>query len=132
MLHALQAPLFRSVLVATLVLGVGVAAYARQSSTPNRHRLSLHTNWDCDAIYLSSWTQGEDLKMSISEGELRPLVLENRAWMWDGCKWLGTETLVPIDNHRYSYEYEETVLSCKPGHHPTHKTPRTGIVVVDE
>ncbi len=57
---------------------------------------------------------------------------ENRAWMWDGCKWLATETLMPIDNHRYSYDYAETVLECKPGHHPTHKTPRQGIVVVDE
>jgi hypothetical protein len=131
MLHALQAPVFRSVLVAALVLGVGVAAHARHS-TPDRHRLSLHTNWDCDAIYLSSWTQGEDLKMSLSDSELKPLVLENRAWMWDGCKWLGTETLVPIDGHRYRYDYSETVLQCKPGHHPAYKTPRKGVVIVDE
>jgi hypothetical protein len=130
MLHALQAPVFRSVLVAALVLGVGVAAHARQS-TPNRHRLSLHTNWDCDAIYLSSWTQGEDLKMSIAV-PANTLVFENRAWMWDGCKWLGVEKLVPIDDHRYAYDYSETVLTCKPGHHPTHKTPRTGVVIVDE
>jgi len=129
MLHALTAPVYRSVLVAGLVLALGAVAHGRHD--PSKHRLALHTEWRSDAIYLSAWTQGEELTMSLAD-TATPLTLGNRGWMWDGCHWLGVETLTPVDDHTYAYRYDETVLECKPGHHPTFKTPRTGYVAVDE
>jgi hypothetical protein len=60
------------------------------------------------------------------------MTFEIRASVSDGCRWLGVETLEPIDDKTYAYDYSEYILECDEGATPFLKTPRTGIVDVLE
>ncbi|MDQ3341145.1 MAG: hypothetical protein M4D80_38825 [Myxococcota bacterium] len=91
----------------------------------------LHTVSEPSAIYLSAWRNG-DVNVQFENGELRPITFRVRATIPDGCRWEGTETLVPIDDRSYTYEYNDRLLSCPDGGEGGYRpTPRVGIVTVD-
>ena len=69
---------------------------------------------------------------TFPDSQLHPITFYNRASIHDGCRWLGTETLTPIDSKTFYYDYSETVLECDPGATPFYKTPRTGLVTVED
>src|SRR5687768_3977093 len=129
---AVTTPLFRSVVLGGLLLGTAIVApsFASQSSNLTSHRLVLHTVEEPTAIYLSAWRNG-DVNVQFENGELRPITFRVRATIPDGCRWEGTETLVPIDHRSFTYEYSERILSCPDGTESTYReTPRVGIVTV--
>ena len=95
------------------------------------HHLALHAIAQPGALYLTAWRHGK-VSVSIDGDKLTPLTFETFASVNDGCRWLGTETLVPLDSHRYAYRYDETILECDPDAIPCIKTPRTGIVTVED
>ena len=129
MLQAVTAPVVRSVVLGGLVLGL--AAFAgRGAHHPVTHHLVLSAPVEQNAIYLSAFDNNDEVDATFESGELTPLRFEVHAAMADGCRWLGVETLVPIDDHRFTYDYSETILDCECGATPYRKTPRTGIVTV--
>ena len=131
---AVRAEVFRSVVVGGLLLGLAVVApsFASQDSSQlTSHRLVLHTVSEPTAIYLSAWRNG-DVNVQFENGELRPITFRVRATIPDGCRWEGTETLVPIDERSYTYEYNDRLLSCPDGGEGNYRpTPRVGIVTVE-
>lgn len=131
---AVTTPVFRSVVVGGLLLGLAVVAptfASQKSATLTSHRLVLHTVEEPSAIYLSAWRNG-DVTVQLQHGELRPLTFRVRATIPDGCRWEGTETLVPIDEKSYSYSYDDRLLSCPDGGEGNYRpTPRAGIVTVE-
>jgi hypothetical protein len=131
MRHALTTPMFGSVLVGLALAAGGL--YARTDSTDHRaeHRLVLHTYAEPNALYLSAWDHG-DVRVTLDGSERKPLRFTVRASVSDGCRWLATETLEPIDQRTYSYRYEEKILECDADATPCRKTPRTGIVTVED
>ena len=133
MLQAMTTPVFRSVVVGGLVFGLlPLAAFVRtphQQSGPVTHRLALHTVSSPTAIYLSAWNEG-DVEFTFATNELTPITFKNRGAAFN-CRGLATETLVPIDDRTFSYEYTEEVLDCDPGASVI-KTPRSGIVTVED
>ena len=92
-------------------------------------QLVLHADERPDEVYLSAFRDNQ-LTLGMTEGALPPLRFEVRARVFDGCDWLGIETLVPVDETTYAYDYREVVLACEPGATPTRATPRTGHVTV--
>jgi hypothetical protein len=134
MLHALTTPVLKSVVLGGLLLGAGLGAAKIKSSdccSSSMHRLSLHAPVQEGALYLTAFEDG-DVRVKLHDGALRPIAFEIRASVNDGCRWLGVETLEPLDQHTYSYSYRETILECDPGATPFLKTPRTGVVVVHD
>ena len=125
-------PLFRSVVVGGLLLGLGAFATIKMpSSELVTKRLVLHTVQEPNAIYLSAWRNG-DVRVQLENGELRPITFRVRATFPDGCRWEGTETLIPIDHNTFTYDYSERILSCPPTTESTYrKTPRSGLVTVE-
>lgn len=128
MQQALTFPFYRSFALGGLLLALTVALF---QSKPQVHRLALHAVAQPGALYLTAWRNG-DVRVPLDDNELVPLTFETLAWVNDGCRWQGTETLVPLDNQRYAYRYDETILGCEPGARPYLKTPRTGIVTVED
>ena len=102
-----------------------------------QHRLTLHAPSQSHAFYLTVFARGHlqrttcDLQ-SINVTTEDTIDFHTRFHMFDGCLWEGVEHLVKIDDHSYSYSYDENVLSCEPDAIPALKTPRTGIVTVDD
>ena len=131
--QALTIPVLRAVVFGGALLGLGVAGASLdlgdRAPSSVSHRLSLHAVDDPHAIYLSTFRNG-DIRVTFPRGELHTLRFETRATVFDGCRWLGIETLVPRDDRSFYYTYRERVLSCKPGAVPTRKTPRRGIVTI--
>jgi hypothetical protein len=127
MLHALSAPILKSFLIGGALLTAGIGAAASTDSTST---LVLHAPVEQHAIYLSAWDEG-DLEMKLGS-QLQPMRFVIRARMSDGCRWAGIETLVPLDERTYHYDYDELMLDCEPGATPRYrKTPRQGIVTVE-
>ena len=85
----------------------------------------------CHAIYLTAWAHG-DVAISRDDAKLETITFETRGMIPDGSIWMGTETLVPIDANSYAYSYDETILETPPEGTRYIKTPRQGIVTVDE
>ena len=133
MQQAVTTPLFRSVVVGGLLLGLTAMAPSFASQDTSElvsRRLVLHTVHEPSAIYLSAWRNG-DVNVQFENGELRPITFRVRATLPDDCRWEGTETLVPIDHRSFTYEYSERILSCPDGTESTYReTPRVGIVTV--
>jgi len=132
MQQALTTPVMRSVVVGALFFGMGLAGAL---TLPPRHepmtrRLVLHAHERPNAIYLSAWRDG-DLRVTFEDGQLRPITFHVRATLADGCRWMGTETLVPIDARTFAYEYDDTSLDCAPHETQYIPTPRTGLVTVE-
>lgn len=130
MQQALTTPLLKSVVLGTLLLSAG-AIYAASTDHSVTHRLVLHTIEEPGAIYLSEW-KARDVKATFEDGDLRPITFTMTADMFDGCRWRATETLIPIDESTFSYDYSETILGCAEGAVPMIKTPRTGTVTIED
>lgn len=130
MRHAQTVPVLGSVLLVAALTAGGL--YARPTHDRAAHRLVLHTYAEPDATYISAWGHGA-VFAKIQPGALTPLRFTQTLRYVDNCRWLGVESLEPIDDHMYSYRYSETLLECEPGAtaERTRKTPRTGIVVVE-
>ncbi len=129
MQQALASPVFRSIAIGSLLLAL-TAAQVRAKSHHTR-RLVLHAVAQPYTVYISAWRHG-DLRISLDDKERTPLTFHTRARVNDGCRWMGTETLEPIDAGRYWYRYTETILDCEPDATPYIKTPRTGVVTVED
>ncbi len=127
--HALTAPVLKALLSSAAVLA-GSAYFVASQPDVTRHRLVLDAEVRCDAIYLTAWDHGA-VVVSLQGGELRPVTFTTRAWLTDGCRWEGVETLVPVDASHFAYDYRETVLECVPDAVPAIKTPRQGVVTVE-
>jgi hypothetical protein len=132
MLHAVTTPLFFSVVLGGLLGGATLAATQLQTSDAlSSKRLVLHAVDRPNSVYLSAFRDG-DLHVELDGDHLSPLTFKTRAAVFDGCRWLGVESLTPLDHRSYSYRYDEYVLECDCGATPTAKTPRTGLVVVHD
>jgi hypothetical protein len=129
MQQALTSPVFRSIAVGGVLLVLAISQVGESKSTTGRV-LVLHARAEAGAVYLTAWRHGP-VAMPFEGDELVPLTFTTRASVSDGCRWLATETLVPIGATRYSYRYDETLLECDPGSTPYEKTPRTGCVTVE-
>lgn len=111
---------------------IGAAMVAALAFAPRphdhvyKHRLVLDAPSEPGDLYLTVFDG--DVTIASHEPGLVPLRFETRAYLTDGCRWLGMETLTPMDAHRYAYRYDEAIISCEPGATPARKTPRTGIV----
>ncbi len=129
---AVEVPVLK--LVAMGGVGLAMAAMLSHSHAPHhgsKHRLSLHAPARADALYLTVFADG-DLEITRDDANLHALTFTTRAFVSDGCEWLGIERLVPVDARHYEYSYDEARLQCAPDAVPGIKTPRTGIVIVDE
>ena|SRR6185436_11569463 len=129
MRQALVSPVFRSIAIASVLLALAVTGLAANSQ--HTRRLVLHAVERPGELYISAWSDGP-IAVPFSGKELIPLTYKTRAYVTDGCRWLGTETLIPMSDGRYFYDYSETLLGCRPGATPCVKTPRTGIVTIEE
>lgn len=130
MQQALTAPVFKSLALAGLVLGVGIGIAGGSSPSPEVHRLSLHAVDHPDHVYLTVFRDG-DILVRGGGGELRPITFKTRGKAF-GCRAVGIETLVPRDERSFDYFYDEKILSCDPDAPPVYKTPRRGIVTVSD
>jgi hypothetical protein len=128
MQQAITAPVLGSIALGGLLLGWSALQDTHEPACVTR-QLVLHAEERPDAIYLSAFRDNV-LTIGMTEGSLPALRFEVRARIFDGCEWLGIETLEPLDSTTYAYDYSEVVLSCEPGAVPTRKTPRTGYVTV--
>lgn len=128
MFHAIQSPLFKMIAAGAAALSL-TAMLAHPHVMPSHH-LSLHAPVHKGYLYLTAWEHG-DVVLRYDHAPAK-ITLTQEAWINDGCKWRGTETLVPVDDHTFAYHYEETILSCVAGATPCIKTPRAGFVAVDE
>ena len=132
-MQAIEAPLLKTTMVAALALGAFAIPHRTHEvpgSHVEQHLLVLHAPVLEHAIYLTAWSAG-DFMYPLDRDHLQPLSFKMKAYISDGCQWLGEETLVPEGNH-FAYTYEETILSCEPGSTPAIKTPRTGYVTIDQ
>ena len=128
-MQAIEVPVLKLAMVAAATLALGALMPAKHHHATT-HRLVLHAPVREHAIYLSAWMNG-DPEIPLDTNELRPIRFEMRAQVSDGCRWLGIETLVPTNAHRFAYSYQERILSCEPGSTPAYKTPRTGFVTIE-
>lgn len=126
---ALASPLFRSLAVGTALLAATVGGFVAHKAHHKRHHLVLHTYSQRGAVYLTAWRHGPVVAPFEGE-ELVPLTFTTVAEVNDGCRWEGTETLTPIEGHKFAYRYDEKILSCEPGADPYVKTPRIGTVTI--
>lgn len=138
---AVEAPVKKLVVVAGAALAL--AAFVHRPHAAERtyhHRLTLHAPVEDNSVYLTAFARGRvqhtecdarPLELDMQSAELPPLTFMTRAQLFDGCEWRATEHLVPNGDHSYAYSYEEEIISCRAGAHPTRATPRTGTVTVD-
>jgi hypothetical protein len=132
MLHAVQAPVLKLIAVA----GASVAAVAGFSGKTCSHEVTqhlvLHAPEKPNAIYLTAFENDRTTVTLESAGAYR-ITFQTRATLPDSCEWITTEVLVPLDDERYAYSYDERMLSCAPGAEPRYvATPRTGLVTVED
>jgi len=127
---AVSVPSLRWLLLAGALAGAGVLL-ATTAPCPTPHRLRLYAVDEPDAVYLSAFRNG-DIVVRFDAEAMSTITIEIKARVSDGCTWLGTETLEPIDPSMFTYSYDETILSCAPGAKPSRMTPRTGIVTVED
>jgi hypothetical protein len=126
--QALTSPIFRSIAVGGVLLALSLSQLGAAKRHP-RHMV-LHAVAEPDAVYLTAWRHG-NVPVPFEGDKLIPLTYRTLASVNDGCRWLATETLVPVEATRYFYRYDETILDCDPGATPCRKTPRTGYVTVE-
>lgn len=110
---------------------LGLAALFVPHAQPGTYRFTLHAPELPNAIYISAWNDG-DVYVDHDGSDGKTLTFTRRADEHDGCRWQGMETLAPIGPHAYVYNYDEKILSCEPDAHPFVRTPRRGIVTVEQ
>jgi len=130
---AVVAPSMRSI-VAGAAVAIGIIQLPSAHENVHRVRMTLEAPPPerAGTLYLSVFSDGGDVTVTTDYDQLPPFRFFTRAYVSDGCRWLGTETMTPIDANHYAYAYDEDVLSCDPGAPfiDTIKTPRQGIVTV--
>jgi hypothetical protein len=84
------------------------------------------TSSDPSCAYYSSFDLGT---VELPRGA-RGATLERDFDFLDGCHWRAEETLVRVEDGRYSYSYREHPLSCKPAMHAAAACTRTGFAIV--
>ncbi|HEU0034045.1 MAG TPA: hypothetical protein VFQ53_25635 [Kofleriaceae bacterium] len=129
-LLAVETPVVKMAAVAGLAIAGALAFGPSHAATehPLVQRLTLHAPIQPNAIYLTAWADG-DIYVTTEDGRPHELTFEMKLFTNDGCQWLGTEHLTPIDDATYAYSYDEQMLSCEPGAIPQYiATPRTGLV----
>jgi hypothetical protein len=126
MLHAVKAPVLKSIAVAGAALLVGAFAVPRDHAVVQR--LELHAPKRPHAIYETAWAHG-DVHITLREGKPAPVTFQKRSVHW-GCEWLSVETIVPDGPNRYFYTYDEEKLRCAEDAPPSIATPRTGYAIV--
>lgn len=129
MLQAHRSSVFRSFAIASVLLALSVVGVGAAKSRHGGY-LALHAVAQPNAIYLSIFGQGDD--RVPFDGKLGARTFTTTVWAPDDCQWRSTERLVPAGERRYRYSYDETLLRCRPGATPYIKTPRTGIVTLEE
>mgnify|MGYP001198622757 CR=1 FL=1 len=129
MQYALTTPVFRSVAFVGIVMALGTVKVAVTEETVTR-RLALHAIERPNEFYLSAWRSGA-VTLEFPTKELQPFKFEIRG-TYNGCRWQATETLIPIDERTFSYDYTDSVMYCMPGAKATNPTPRTGYVTVED
>ena len=139
---AVEAPVRKLAVIAGATLAI--AAFVHRPHAAERvvpqtyHHLSLHAPSQAHAYYLTVFAKHRlqrttcDLQSIVVPGDEKTLDFSTKIHMYDGCLWEGVEHLVKIDDHTYSYSYDENILACEPDATPALKTPRTGIVTVDD
>ena len=128
---AVEVPRWKQAALGVAALGLMVG-FATRHHHLSKHHLSLHAPVRCHAIYLTAWSHGDVTIARDDAAKLETLTFDTRGMLPDGSTWMGSETLVPIDGHAYAYSYDETILDTPPEGTRYIKTPRQGIVVVDE
>lgn len=117
--------------VGALLIGTGVlGALTLGTPEPSEKRLVLHAPKRCGAIYVTAWREG-DLRVHFDDGKLQPLTFYSKRKLPDGCTWMGTEHLRPIDDRTFAYSYTDIALDCAPHETMYIPTPRTGFVVAE-
>ena len=127
-MQALLAPVFKSIVLGSV--GIAMAVGLGHHSERTEHRLRLHAIAAPNSIYLTAFGHGDVFVRYDAADE--PTIRFTMRGTYQGCRWKGYETLVPIDEHSFGYIYTEDMLGCDEGSTPTAKTPRTGIVTVVE
>ncbi len=132
MLHAVQAPVGKLIAVA-LASAAAIAGFGPSKDTGDiTQHLVLYAPEKPHAIYLTAF-ENDHATVTVKEAGAYRITFQTRATLPDTCEWLATEVLVPIDDQRYAYSYDEQMLSCDPGAEPRYiATPRTGVVVVED
>lgn len=128
-MDALSTPVFKSFALAAIIASVGAGKLATREDPSVKLHLALHTEVMPSAIYLTAWRDG-DVAVNFASGKITPVTFRSYATLPDGCRWVGTETLVPTSTTEFAYDYSETILGCDPGPSTYYKTPRTGTVSV--
>lgn len=128
MMHGVFAPVLSSLAIGAALIGVNVVHDATATHAVT-HRLALHAPIEKDAFYMTAFDDG-DVDVTFHDGQLHPITFRVRASLTDGCRWLGTEQLTPLDAHTFFYDYSEVILDCDADATPARKTPRSGIVSV--
>jgi hypothetical protein len=113
------------------LLLAGAAFIVERRPAPSGWALVLDAPREAQCYYGSQWNDGP---VQITEAQARghaSIVFEHEFPFEDGCTWRSVETLRPIADARYSYQYEERVVSCTEGSRPADPCPLTGVVTVE-
>src|SRR5689334_9794385 len=87
-------------LVGSALIGLGALFLPR--AEPGIYRFTLHAPDMPQTIYISAWNDG-DVYVDHDGSDGKTLTFTRRADEHDGCRWQGTEKLVPIGPHAYMY-----------------------------
>lgn len=130
MQSALTTPVMKSIALAGLALGLGVAASSLLSPDHVTHRLKLHATDVPGYVYVTVFREG-DIRVRFDGDEIYPFKVKTYA-RYAGCRVLGIETLVPRDARSFDYDYSERILGCDPGSPGLVVTPRKGVVTIED
>ncbi len=117
-------------LLALLSVLMGADNGKRRPEIIKKFRLVLHAP-EQGGIYFTAWGNG-DVIAAKDGTDGKPVIYLRRYHWGDGCDWVATETLTPINAKTYKYTYRETPTSCPAGAKAAtgSTTPRDGEVTV--
>ena len=113
-----------------LVLAVGalalLAGFHLRHAPSGHYRLELEVTQEGEdgCFYGSPWYTGAPETSRIDSS----ITFQTRYDYVDGCTWESTETLVPVGEGKFSYQYSERMLSCDEDSEPGYACARSGIV----
>lgn len=113
-----------------LVLAAGALAllvgFQLHRAPSGHYRLELQVTQDGEdgCFYGSPWYSGAPEASRIDA----PITFQTRYDYVDGCTWESTETLIPVGDGKFSYQYHERMLSCDEDSEPGYACDRAGIV----
>lgn len=132
MLQAIEAPVLKLAAVAgvALLASAFIPHHSHREAAKHAHHLTLHAPINPSATYWTVFENGP-VDMMLPDGVFQ---IEVTGRYIDGCDWKGIETFTPVNDHRYSYTYDEELVGCGPDGDPSNtiKTPRAGYVSIDQ